>query len=169
MRVLFPLLALLTWTACSNDAPSTTPAPANVQEPQAPVVQPPKVASPTIDLHSLEGSGLKFNGVYDAPSGNLHYYMRFFERGNVALVAGQQKPDDPVDLRSYLAQDAKSGTNSVHNVPVTRRNDSLFFTTMATRGAIRYAGVVSGDSLRFIKHSAATGKQAVVVYGFVPD
>jgi len=117
----------------------------------------------------LEGTGLKFHGVYDAPSGNLHYYMRFFERGNVALVAGQQKPDDPVDLRSFLTQDAKSGTNNVHNVPVTRRNDSLFFTTMATRGAISYAGVVNGDSLRFLKRSEVTGKQAVVVYGFVPD
>ncbi|MBZ0205193.1 MAG: hypothetical protein K8H89_02630 [Flavobacteriales bacterium] len=169
MRVFFPLIALLTWTACSNDAPATTPLPADVQEPQAPVARPPRVASPTIDLYSLEGTGLKFHGVYDAPSGNLHYYMRFFERGNVALVAGQQEPNDPVDLKSYLTQDAKSGTNSVHNVPVTRRNDSLFFTTMATRGAIHYAGVVDGDSLRFNKRSDVTGKQAVVVYGFIPD
>lgn len=122
-----------------------------------------------VHLHSLVGSGLKFQGVYDAPSGNVHYFMRFFPRGNVAMVAGRQEPDDPKDLRTMLTENVQSGKNNIHNVPVTQRGDSLFFTTMANRGAIIYSGVVDGDSLRFLKHSKATGKKGVVSYVFVPD
>ena len=45
----------------------------------------------------------------------------------------------------------------------------LFFTTMATRGAITYAGAVEGDSVRFLKESKITGKKARIAYGFIPD
>ena len=171
MRILLPLFAVFFFTACSNNTQPEQTAPPPEQETPTPVVEAPPApaAANVVELHSLVGSGLKFNGVYDSPTGNIHYFMRFFERGNVALVAGQQKPGDRVDLRTYLTENVKSGENNVHNTPVTQRNDSLFFSTMATRGAITYAGVVDGDSLRFVKHSKATGKKALVAYGFIPD
>lgn len=167
MRIFLPYVAMLLLVACSHEAPPTSaPVP---EAPPAPAEVAPAEAADYVELHSLTGSGLKFNGVYHSAEGPIQYFMRFFERGNVVLVAGQQKPDDPVDLKSLLTEDAKSGRNSVHNTPVTQRNDSLFFTTMATRGAIIYAGVVEGDSVRFLKHSRATGKQAIVSYRFLPD
>ncbi len=122
-----------------------------------------------VHLRSLSGSGLRFNGVYDHTEGNIHYYMRFFERGNVVLVAGRSPSAGSPDLRSFLTQDAQGGTSNLHNVPVERRGDSLFFTTMAPRGAITYAGAVHGDSVRFLKHSRVTGKQAELAYHFIPD
>ena len=171
---LLPLLFIL--SACSGNERAPAPVtPPSATEPEAvPMAQDTAVAptadTGTVQLHSLVGSGLKFHGVYDSPtSGNLHYFMRFFERGNVALVAGRQEPNDPHNLASLLTEDVKSGTNNVHNVPVTVRGDSLYFATMATRGAITYAGVVEGDSLHFLKHSKVTGKKAVVSYVFVPD
>lgn len=171
MRILLPLFAVLLLTACSNDTHPENTAPPEQEVPAHAVEAPPAPAPANlVELHSLVGSGLKFNGVYDShTTGNIHYFMRFFERGNVALIAGQQQPDDRVDIRTYLTENAKSGENNVHNTPVIQRNDSLFFSTMATRGAITYAGVVDGDSLRFIKHSKVTGKKALVTYGFIPD
>lgn len=176
MRVfrLLPLLFIL--AACSGNEPAPEPvAPPSTTEPEG-ITMAPDPALPVtpdsgmVQLHSLTGSGLKFNGIYDSPtSGNIHYFMRFFERGNVALVAGRQEANDPHNLTELLTEDVKSGPNNIHNVPVTRRGDSLYFSTMATRGAIIYSGVVVGDSLHFLKHSKVTGKKAVVSYGFVPD
>ncbi|MBP8822086.1 MAG: hypothetical protein KBH07_00410 [Flavobacteriales bacterium] len=95
--------------------------------------------------------------------------MRFFERGNVVLIAGRQPTDGSPDLRTYLKQDAQGGVSSLHNAPVALHGDSLFFTTMTNRGAITYAGSIHGDSLRFLKHSTVTGKQAELVYWFLKD
>lgn len=173
MRHTLPLFLLLL-AACSSEDRNATPAePVNVPAteqatPPAAEVVDTAAAPGMVHLYSLAGSGLRFDGVYGHSDGAIHYYMRFFERGNVALIAGQQKPGDPVDLRSHLRQDVKSGENNVHNVPVTVRNDSLFFSTMAPRGAITYAGVVQGDTVRFLKHSKITGKQALISYGFQP-
>lgn len=167
------VLPILASAACGTG--STSPQERAAVEPAAPVVQPaeaaqtPPPAEGMVNLHTLAGTGLKFNGVYDNVRGDIHYYMRFFERGNVVLIAGWQKPGDPVDLRSFLRQDAQSGENNLHNTPVEQRNDSLFFTTMAPRGAITYAGVVDGDTLRFLKHSMVTRKRSVVNYHFIPD
>lgn len=169
---LFFLLASFTFTACTGDDAPVTEQPAQSVEQPAAAAQANDATVPdtgSVHLHSLAGSGLKFHGVYDMPSGNVHYFMRFFERGNVALVAGRQEPDDPNDLRSMLTENVQSGKANIHNVPVTLRGDSLFFSTMANRGAITYAGVVDGDTLRFIKYSKATGKRGVVNYGYVPD
>lgn len=172
MRNLLPLAALLVWAACGNPGtPEATPTaiePAPAAQPESDTSTMP-AASNMVNLHSLEGSSLKFNGVYESTMGDLHYYMRFFERGNVALIAGREQPEDSISLRSFLTQDVKSGLNNVHNVPVTLRNDSLFFTTMASRGEITYAGVADGDTLRFLKHSKVTAKKAVVSYHFIPD
>ncbi len=175
---LFPILtAALALASCSQPENTTATVP-DQQQPaaqqgvadQAPDTVHPAVANGEVVLHSLAGTGLKFNGVYDSHTdGDIHYIMRFFERGNVALVAGRQRTGDRVDLRDLLKQDAKSGKDNLHNVPVVRRGDSLFFATMATRGEILYSGVVVGDSVRFLKRSRVTGKKAVVSYGFVPD
>lgn len=178
-RVLLPFLTA-GMVACSNGNQNTAqtevqpaaPAPTAAAAPEkitsaVPVTAP---AANRLVLHSLTGSGLKFNGVYDSnTNGDIHYFIRFFERGSAVLVAGRQRPDDELDLRTLLKIDAKSGENNIHNVPVEQRGDSLFFTTMAIRGAIIYSGIVAGDSLRFLKHSKATGKRAVVNYGFIPD
>ncbi len=127
--------------------------------------------SASIELQPLQGTRLRFDGVYDqeAPR-NLHYYMRFFERGNVVLVAGVQHPDDTVKLRDLLTQNAQSGANNLHNVPVTLHGDSLFFSTMTAKGAITYAGSFwGGHTLRFLKASGITGKKAILEYAFRPD
>ena len=127
--------------------------------------------STSLQLQPLHGSGLRFDGVYDQQAaGDLHYFMRFFERGNVALVAGVQKPDDPVKIQDLLTVNAQSGTNNLHNVPVTVRGDSILFSTMTPKGAITYAGTLAdGDTLRFLKASMVTGKKAVLNYAFHPD
>lgn len=169
--ILIPILLL--GVACGQQPATHGPAPETDTTPAVP--QAPAAAtdiSPSapglIELHALKGSNLRFDGVYGHAVGNIHYFMRFFERGNVALIAGRQEPTDPVDLRGFLTQDAQSGVNQVHNVPVTARNDSLFFTTMALRGAITYAGVAMGDSVRFLKHSKITGRKEVITYRFQP-
>ncbi|MCB0773590.1 MAG: hypothetical protein KDB93_09460 [Flavobacteriales bacterium] len=164
-------VGLIALAACTGNNPDGTPAPVGQADTLAQPAPPPAPAAAEgmVQLHSLAGSGLKFNGTYGHRAGGIQYYMRFHERGNVVLIAGRQEPGDTVDLRSFLGQNAKSGENNVHNAPVTWRNDSLFFTTMATRGAITYAGAVEGDSVRFLKESKITGKKARIAYGFIPD
>ncbi len=159
-------LAACFFQACSTpEAPST---PVVLSNPDTAQVIQAAPAEGMVHLHSLEGAGLRFDGVYTYTSGGIHYYMRFFPRGNVALIAGRSEENGQLDLRSLLKEDAQSGVNNLHNVPVTQRNDSLFFTTMAPRGAITYAGVAEGDTVRFLKHSKVTHKEAVLAYGFEP-
>ena len=127
--------------------------------------------SSTVNLVPLTGSGLKYNGVYHYRVDNIHYVMRFFERGNVALVVGNESDTAKHSIREYLTENVQSGWNNVHNTLVLRHNDSLLFQTMALKGAITYAGVVyaDGDSARFLKESKVNGKKAIVEYGFSPD
>lgn len=171
--VLLPLLILL--FSCGPAGTPQDPGRAGEPEisgsvpPSEPAVAHAADTTTMVQLRSLGGSGLRFNGVYDHTEGSIHYYMRFFERGNVVLVAGRSPSAGSPDLRSLLTQDAQGGTSNLHNVPVERRGDSLFFTTMAPRGAITYAGTVHGDSVRFLKHSRVTGKQAELAYHFIAD
>lgn len=175
MQPRYLLPALLALVACHTETPPPSQAPAHSSSSTGtttltmPSDTEGAPRADTVHLRSLLGTGLKFNGVYDHNEGNIHYFMRFFQRGNVVLIAGRQPADGSMDLRTLLKEDAQGGTGSLHNAPVTFRNDSLYFTTMANRGAITYAGAVHGDSLRFIKHSRATGKRAVISYGFIPD
>lgn len=155
------LLATALLTACTG-APEPAPAP------PAPAPAAADTAG-TVRLTPLSGSGLRFDGVYHTNSSNLHYYMRFFERGNVALVAGHQSPTDTIHLAALLSENVQSGWNNVHNVPVTLRNDSILFQTMSVNGAITYAGKLDGDTVRFLKASRINGKRAIVAYGFEPD
>ncbi len=127
--------------------------------------------SSAVHMVPLTGSGLKYDGVYHYKTGDINYYMRFFERGNVALVVGNESDTARRSIREYLTENVQSGWNNVHNTLVERRNDSLLFRTMAFKGAITYAGAVyaAGDSVRFLKASEVNGKKAIVEYGFVPD
>ncbi len=117
----------------------------------------------------LTGTGLKFGGAYRCSVGDLHYYMRFFERGSAAFVGGTEKYDG--QLASMLTIDVKSGWNQVHNCPVTQRNDSLFIRSVGMKGVITYAGDVraQGDSVRFLRHSEINGSNQIMRYVFVPD
>lgn len=176
-KLMYLLAAVMLFSAC--DSPQ--PGPAAMHENDMPSAgETDDTASDTsegngnaaaLELRSLQGSRLRFDGVYDhAASKDLHYFMRFFDRGNVALVAGVQKPGDPPALQELLTPNAQSGTNNVHNVPVRLDRDSIFFSTMAAKGAITYAGTyVGSDTLRFLKVSEVNGKQATVDYAFRPD
>ena len=178
MKAVVILASILALASCAT--PATEPELPKEAAPVAPraptpedtasnlAVQP---ADGALRLQPLTGSGLRFDGVYDhQASATLHYFMRFFPRGNVALVAGGQRADDPVRLSDQLTVNAQSGVNNIHNVPVTWRGDSILFSTMASRGAITYAGtVLPGDTLRFLKVSRINGKQAIVKYAFRPD
>lgn len=164
MRYVVPVLFVLLLAACTGSAGNDVPVPVPENEPSA--------AGDTIagiKLVPLSHTGLRFNGVYHTSVGSIQYYMRFFERGNVALVVGPETANDTIRIASYLTENVQSGWNNVHNVPVTLRNDSLLFRTMALNGAITYAGVVDGDSVRFLKASEVNGKRAIVAYGFEPD
>ncbi|MBL0043605.1 MAG: hypothetical protein IPP33_04045 [Flavobacteriales bacterium] len=122
-----------------------------------------------IVLVPLTTSGVKFDGVYHYSSGNLKYYMRFFERGNAAFVGGTEKYQG--QLAEMLTIDVRSGWNQVHNCPVDQRNDSLFIRSMSIKGAINYAGEVraNGDSLSLLRSSEINGTRMRFNYVFLPD
>jgi hypothetical protein len=159
MRILLPFLLLILVVGCS-DPTSTVPPPA-----PAAALDTTKVVS----LSPLTGSGVRFNGVYHYASGDLKYYMRFFERGNAAFVGGTEKYAG--QLAELLTEDVQSGWNHVHNCPVVQRNDSLFIRSVGFKGVINYLGEVraDGDSVRFLKASEITGTRILAAYGFIPD
>ncbi len=120
-------------------------------------------------LMPLTGSGVRFDGVYFYADHNLHYYMRFFERGSAAFVGGTENKQG--ELATMLTVDVPSGWNQVHNCPVVQHNDSLFIHSVGIKGAINYLGDVraNGDSVRFLKASEITGTRVIAAYSFVPD
>ncbi len=113
--------------------------------------------------------GPRFDGTYSTVMGERSLYlMRFFPKGNVVLSAG------PVDMResltSMLTEDAAGEPEiGYYNVPVTRRNDSLFFEVEALRGSISYACLIGEDVLHVLKHSHINGRKAQLEYAFTPD
>lgn len=123
-------------------------------------------------LKPITLQGLRFDGVYMMVDGKLHYYLRFFERGNVALVGGPENEDhfdSTPSIRTYLTENVQSGWNNVHNTPVEQRNDSLFFRTMTMKGAITYACALRSDTLRVLKASQVNGHRALLDYHFAAD
>lgn len=159
--LLAALLAVGT-TACVSDGHTPVPAP---PAPAAPID-----TNTTVALTPLDIDGLRYDGVYLWVDGSLHYYMRFFQRGTVALVAGPDPKNDTIpSIRTYLTEDVQSGWNSVHNTTVVQRNDSLFFRTMASKGAITYACVLQRDTLVALKESQVNGRRAILRYHFEAD
>lgn len=127
------------------------------------------VDTTAIVLVPLTTSGVKFDGVYHYSSGNLKYYMRFFERGNAAFVGGTEKYKG--QLAEMLTVDVRSGWNQIHNCPVTQQNDSMFIRSMSMKGAINYAGEVraNGDSLSMLRSSEINGTRMLFKYVFLQD
>ncbi len=162
MRVLLQFIALALVVGCSDPTDSVPP----------PATVPPTAFIDTtkmVALVPLSSSRVRFNGVYHYADGKLHYYMRFFERGNAAFVGGTE--EFPGQLGELLAENVQSGWNQVHNCPVVQRNDSLFIRSVGFKGVINYLGEVraNGDSVRFLKASEITGTRFIAAYGFVPD
>ncbi len=161
MRIPLPFLAMALIVGCTGPAdrvaPPVPPPPVNIDTSKVMVLMP------------LTGSGVRFNGVYHYADGKLHYYMRFFERGNAAFVGGMD--EFPGQLGELLTENVQSGWNNVHNCPVVQRNDSLFIRSVGFKGVINYLGEVraEGDSVRFLKASEITGTRIIAPYGFVPD
>lgn len=117
---------------------------------------------------ALTGTQLRFDGYYKHTMGNINYLMRFFEEGHVVLVNGPE--EDGSELHKFLVKETQGNPGiGLHNVPVTLRNDSLFFVTKPGSGEIFYSGVVlMPEAVRFMKYSNITGKRAVQDYGYVP-
>lgn len=165
MRHLLPLLITLLAAACVDGGAGRSDAPAaDTSAPAAPVD-----TANMVRLVPLTGSGLRYNGVYHYADGNIHYYMRFFERGSAVFVGGMEK--EPGNLAALLTINAPSGWNQVHNCPVVQRNDSLFIRSVGIKGVINYLGEVraDGDSVRFLKASEITGTRIIAPYKFIPD
>jgi len=159
------VLGVLFGAACV-DRPAEVPA-SRIDAPvDTPVVQ---AEDPDVRLVPLTGSGLRFDGVYRFDLGNIHYYMRFFERGSAAFVGGSERNDG--ELADLLTIDVQSGWNSIHNCPVEQRNDSLFIRSVGLKGVINYSGEVhaNGDSVRFLRASEINGVRQIFRYAFVPD
>lgn len=121
----------------------------------------------------LDGSGLRFDGVYHAQLSELHYYMRFFPAGHVAMVGGPEDREgkDGQSLRTMLKASVLSQRNiGLYNIPVQLRGDSLFMTAHGPKGDILYSGSINTpDKLSMLKESKANGRKMVVDYGFEAD
>lgn len=118
----------------------------------------------------LEGSGLRFDGVYHAQLSELHYYMRFFPAGHVAMVGGPEDKEGK-SLRTMLRASVLSQRNiGLYNIPVQWRSDSLFMTANGPKGDIIYRGRLnSPEKLSMLKESKANGRKMVVDYLFEVD
>lgn len=164
-RILLPLLITLLVAACVDKVPADQVSTSSPDTASAAALD----TTNKVKLVPLTGTGLRFNGVYHYADGNIHYYMRFFERGNAVFVGGME--DKPGQLAVLLTMDAPSGWNQIHNCPVTQRNDSLFIRSVGIKGVINYLGEVraDGDSVRFLKASEITGTRIIAPYRFIPD
>ncbi len=137
-------------------------------------------ASPEKDLNKppadlvmgdpLDGSGLKFDGVYRAQVGDANYYMRFFPAGHVAMIGGPEQKKG-YSLRTALTASVLGQRNiGLYNVPVQWRGDSLHIITKGTKGDILYScKVETPEKLMVLKESKANGKKAVLDYQFEVD
>lgn len=117
----------------------------------------------------LAGTGLRFDGYYLEERGSLLYLLRFFPEGKAVLVNGTSDLKD--QLSPLLVATAKGDpAMGYYNVPVTLRNDSVFFTTHPEKGVIDYSGAVVDDMrVRFMRHSHINGSEQVKEYLFQPD
>lgn len=112
---------------------------------------------------------LRFNGHYRTDNGEVIRLMRFFPEGNVVLINGTK--DVEKGLHQYLVKETRGNPGmGLHNVPVTVRADSLFFTVRPERGEIDFAGkVMTSTLLRFERYSHINGKRDLFEYIFYPD
>lgn len=117
----------------------------------------------------LGDSGILFDGVYHATMDDIHYYMRFFPAGHVAMVGGPER-DDKTSLRTMLTASVLSQRNiGLYNIPVQLRGDSVFMTAHGPKGDIEYRSRISTGKLDVLKESKANGKKANLAYVFEED
>ncbi|QQR87518.1 MAG: hypothetical protein IPJ76_04640 [Flavobacteriales bacterium] len=117
----------------------------------------------------LTDSGLQFDGVYHATMDDIHYYMRFFPAGHVAMVGGPER-DDKTSLRTMLTASVLSQRNiGLYNIPVQLRGDSVYMTAHGPKGDIEYRSRISDGKLDVLKQSKANGKKANLAYVFEAD
>jgi hypothetical protein len=140
-----------------------------------PIENPPKVHTGDepfmIGDGRLEGSWIRFDGVYKSQMDKITYYLRFYPEGNVTAVGGNEE-GATVPLKTVMRQDSPPGVDNIHNTLVDLKGDSIFFTTKFFKGEIAYSGArVDGDSetLRFLKHSLINGRKAILDYTFEAD
>jgi hypothetical protein len=154
----FPALILVAFlSACANDdadQAQTIPADQIVFDDSA---------SP------FRGLGIRYDGHYKEQVQGAVYLLRFFPQGNVVLINGTNDVADqlPGRLRADAEGDPDLGW---YNVPVTVREDSIFFRTYARKGEISYGGNIPATSMvRLLRHSHINGSRQIKEYIFQPD
>jgi hypothetical protein len=154
MRLVHLLILSFLLAACEQDKPQEIPA--DQLTPPAPV-------------DAFKGLGIRYDGYYMEQPEGLVYLIRFFPEGNVVLINGTSDVAD--ELPSYLVPDAKGDpAMGWYNVPVSIREDSIFFKTYPVKGEISYRGNVPATSMvRLLRHSHINGHRAVKEYIFQPD
>ncbi len=156
MKYLF-LFGILLLAACGTnegDQPRTIPADQlSVDAPENP----------------FQGLGIRFNGYYREETQGVVYLIRFFPKGNAVLINGTS--DVGGQLHTMLTPNAPGDpVRGWYNVPVTVREDSIFFRTYPEKGEISYRGNVPSTSVvRLLRHSHINGTQAIKEYLFQPD
>lgn len=159
MKRLFPFLLLsMILFSCSGDEKEAQP-----EEIPADEFGPESTYLPFTEL------GIRFDGYYKEERGGVIYLIRFFPNGNAVLINGL--PETGNELPSYLTQDAIGDPGmGWYNVPITVREDSIFFKTYPFKGEISYRGNVPGTStVRLLRHSHINGERTIKEYVFQPD
>ncbi len=121
------------------------------------------------EIEPFQGLGIRHDGHYKNEDRGVVYLIRFFDNGNAVLINGRS--DVAEGLSQYLVKDAL-GDPAIgwYNVPVTVKEDSIFFKTYPTKGEIEYRGnVPSTSTVRLLRHSHITGTQEIKDYIFQPD
>ncbi|MFZ1686858.1 MAG: hypothetical protein WAU70_05540 [Flavobacteriales bacterium] len=118
----------------------------------------------------LENSGLRFDGVYHARLSDLHYYMRFYPAGHVAMVGGPEGKDNG-SLRTMLRPSVLTQPSiGLYNIPVKWSGDSLFMTAHGPKGYIIYRARIEGaERLSVLKESKVNGRKKLIPYIFEAD
>jgi hypothetical protein len=156
-NVLIALCAVLFLAACgtkNGDEPQTIPADRLTQN-EAP--------------NAFHGLGIRYDGYYKEEDRGVIYLIRFFPQGNAVLINGT--PDMAHVLPGQLTADALGDpVVGWYNVPVTVREDSIFFRTYPEKGEISYRGNVPSTSMvRLLRHSHINGSRTIKEYLFQPD
>lgn len=124
---------------------------------------------PEVKNDPFSALGIRSDGHYKEESGGVIYLIRFFPNGNAVLINGL--PETADELPTYLTSDAIGDPGmGWYNVPVTIREDSIFFKTYPFKGEISYSGnVPSTSTVRLLRHSHINGQRTIKEYVFQPD
>lgn len=173
MRIFHVLTFIaITWVAC--DGTTRTTGQQEDPAPSAPTAPLP-LDSVAHMLHGrlvpLEGSALRFDGLYKGEMGKVVQLIRFYPQGFAVLVNGPDSTPDKHILSAYIDPRAASmPERGFHNVPVVVRGDSVYMVAKLRHGTLDYrCRLHRPDSLAVFKHSHVTGSKALVGFTFLPD